>query len=82
MGFGCIGNFTKNTLSTRFCLPGWSSENLPGDDLREVMTTMSGWLLSGELTPPPYEVFPIAEAGLVHGKTENNKIMGRIFLVP
>ncbi|MCP3802624.1 NADP-dependent oxidoreductase [Allokutzneria sp. A3M-2-11 16] len=69
-------------LIQELVLTGYSTENLTGDDLREDIAMISGWLGDGTLTPPPYQVVPLAEAARAHRVLEEGGTGGRVLLVP
>jgi NADPH2:quinone reductase len=63
-------------------LTGYSSENLTGDDLRADMEELYHWLTVGDIAPPFYQTYPLAEAAQVHHLMESGQLVGRALLVP
>jgi len=63
-------------------LTGYSSENLTGEDLRADMEEIYHWLTVGDITPPFYQTYPLAEAAQVHHLMESGQLVGRALLVP
>ena len=63
-------------------LTGYSTENLTGPDLRKSMQTVYRLLASSKLAAPPFQTFPMQDAAFVHTQMVQNKVKGRVLLVP
>ena len=63
-------------------LTGYSSEDLDGRTLRDAVTALASWLVSGSIKPPARTIVPLAEAPRAHGLLEAGGVAGRVLLVP
>jgi NADPH:quinone reductase len=61
-------------------LTGYSSENLNGSALREGITALAGWLVSGKIRPPRRTILPLNEAAKAHEILERGGVTGRLLL--
>jgi len=63
-------------------LTGYSSENLTGIRLRQIVPDLCRWHASGDLPAPRYECLPLADAAIAHQRMEQRTVTGRLLLIP
>lgn len=63
-------------------LTGWSSEDMDRDGLQRSVDELAKLLAAKRLQPPPYRVYPLAEAARAHEDMEAGRFAGRLLLVP
>ena len=79
---GADVNLSVWDLLHELVLTGYSTENLTGPDLRQAMKSLCELLASGKLAAPPFQTFPMQDAAQVHVLMVQNKVKGRVILVP